>query len=676
MIEKKEIIKNKLTEYLYLQGIDTNKPFLCLNPEHEDTNPSMNIAPDKQHVKCFSCGAYFDIFDLIGIDNNLKEFKDQYKKALEIFNIGENSKMKNIILPLKEEVNPEKDYTLYFVSSNINLEKTDYPTKQRGLSIEVLDKFNIGYDPDITSLIIPTSKHSYVSRNTKPNIDKKDRYRKKGKANIFNLKAIKEPVSSVFIVEGEIDALSIIDVGGAAIGLGSTANKNKLLSYLKDNKPNKPFIIALDEDETGLAATQQLEAGLQSLSIPYVNNLTFEPYKDANELLFKDREKLRTRIKEAQKQAIEVSKKIETEEMAEKEKKKKDYSKKSTGGRLQTFLHDIEINKVIPIPTGYNNLDILLNGGLVGGLYGIGAISSLGKTTFILQMADQIAQGGKDVLIFSLEMNKKTLIAKSLSRIMYQRAGNPELNSNYQALKFTGNKKDKPKEDSNTVLTSQEILQGCKYSKCGNGKPTTTQIEEIEREALKNAIEEYKQYGNHVYIFEPTDIEKESYGLDIDKIKETVKTHISITGKTPVVIVDYLQLIQPIDDKGNDKSNTDKAVHGLKAISDNISTPVIAISSFNRNSYNAPVNLASFKESGGIEYSCDVLIGLQYQLDFDKKIESGKKGATPEDLLQAKKEKHANIEAVILKNRNGQTGDTINYIFTGKYNTFKENGQK
>lgn len=53
------------------------------------------------------------------------------------------------------------------------------------------------------------------------------------------------------------------------------------------------------------------------------------------------------------------------------------------------------------IPTGFKKLDENLGGGLFEGLYVVGAVSSLGKTTLVMQIADQIAQGEQDVLIFS-----------------------------------------------------------------------------------------------------------------------------------------------------------------------------------------------------------------------------------------------------------------------------------
>ena len=51
--------------------------------------------------------------------------------------------------------------------------------------------------------------------------------------------------------------------------------------------------------------------------------------------------------------------------------------------------------------TGFTNLDDKAKG-LYAGLYVVAAISSLGKTTFCHQIADQLAEMGEDVLFFSL----------------------------------------------------------------------------------------------------------------------------------------------------------------------------------------------------------------------------------------------------------------------------------
>ena len=72
----KQIIKYQLKNYLEQKhGIDTEHPFICLNPKHDDHNPSMRLYTDETgapRVHCFSCNASYDIFDLIGIDYNIK----------------------------------------------------------------------------------------------------------------------------------------------------------------------------------------------------------------------------------------------------------------------------------------------------------------------------------------------------------------------------------------------------------------------------------------------------------------------------------------------------------------------------------------------------------------------------------------------------------------------------
>ena len=72
---------------------------------------------------------------------------------------------------------------------------------------------------------------------------------------------------------------------------------------------------------------------------------------------------------------------------------------------LQTFTGGIK--------SGYTNIDDLYTG-----LYVIGGSSAIGKTTFVHQMADQIAETGYPVLYITLEQSALELASKSLSRIM------------------------------------------------------------------------------------------------------------------------------------------------------------------------------------------------------------------------------------------------------------------
>ena len=201
--------------------------------------------------------------------------------------------------------------------------------------------------------------------------------------------------------------------------------------------------------------------------------------------------------------------------------------------------------------------------------------------------------------------------------------------------------------DMKNAKTVRGITAGNRYEKYNS----------TERELIKNAVQTYSGYAKHIYITEGVG------DLGVSQIRATVEKHTRYTGNTPLVIVDYLQILAPANERATDKQNTDKAVMELKRISRDFKTPVIGISSFNRDNYNNAVSMQAFKESGAIEYSSDILIGLQLkgagQKDFDA--------------TEAKSKNPREIELVILKNRNGKTGDKVPFQFYPMFNYFVEN---
>ena len=64
-------LRPRIVDYLYDRGIDPQKRFRCLNPKHLDRDPSMGYDAKRQKVHCFACGADYDLFDLLAIDENL-----------------------------------------------------------------------------------------------------------------------------------------------------------------------------------------------------------------------------------------------------------------------------------------------------------------------------------------------------------------------------------------------------------------------------------------------------------------------------------------------------------------------------------------------------------------------------------------------------------------------------
>lgn len=590
--------------------------------------------------KCFSCNEGGDIFDLIGKYEGIADHSEQLKRAGELFGVTIDSYMATAQEDFREYQNQPKseqythksihttDYTQFFSQANKDIEKTSY---HRGLTLETLNRYKIGYverwrhpkapnAPASPRLIIPTSKESYLARDAREQIPEEQKPYSKSKVgsiHIFNAKALQTATKPIFIVEGELDALSVIDVGGEAVALGTTTKVKSLIELLKTKKPEQPLIISLDNDEAGEKAYRELSEGLRGLNIPFYRLNPAGQYKDANEALQHDREALR--------QAVEEAEHIQDEaEQAQREA----YLSTSTAHYLQSFIDGIADSVNTPyIPTGFKKLDAVLDGGLYEGLYIVGAISSLGKTTLITQIADQIAQAGQDVLIFSLEMARAEIMAKSISRHTLQ-----------QVLSNGG--------DIRNAKTTRGITTGKRYESYNR----------TERELINGAIVAYSQYAEHIYI-------SEGIGdIGAEQIRETVKQHTLFTGNTPVVIIDYLQILAPYSERATDKQNTDKAVIELKRISRDYKTPVIGISSFNRANYSVAVTMEAFKESGAIEYSSDVLIGLQLK-------GAGKKDF---DANEAKKKSPREIELVILKNRNGSTGDKLGYRYYPLFNYFEE----
>lgn len=590
--------------------------------------------------KCFSCNEGGDIFDLIGKYEGIPDHSEQLKRAGKLFGITIDSYRATAQEDFREYQNQPKteqythksihtaDYTQFFLKANKDIEKTTY---HRGISLETLNRFKIGYvenwrhpkapnAPASPRLIIPTSKESYLARDTREDIPEEQKPYSKSKVgsiHIFNAKALQTATKPIFIVEGELDALSIIEVGGEAVALGTTTKVKSLLEILKTTKPEQPLIISLDNDEAGEKAYKELSEGLQGLSIPYYRLNPAGEHKDANEALQSDREAL--------KQAVEEAEHIQDEaEQAQREA----YLNTSTAYYLQSFIDGIADSVNTPyIPTGFKRLDAVLDGGLYEGLYIVGAISSLGKTTLITQITDQIAQAGQDVLIFSLEMARTEIMAKSISRHTLQ-----------QVLNNGG--------DIRNAKTTRGITTGKRYES----------YSKAERELINGAIVAYSQYANHIYI-------SEGIGdIGAEQIRETVKQHILFTGNTPVVVIDYLQILAPYSERATDKQNTDKAVMELKRISRDYKTPVIGISSFNRANYSVAVSMEAFKESGAIEYSSDVLLGLQLKGAGEKNF----------DANEAKKKSPREIELVILKNRNGSTGGKLGYKYYPLFNYFEE----
>ena len=167
-----------------------------------------------------------------------------------------------------------------------------------------------------------------------------------------------------------------------------------------------------------------------------------------------------------------------------------------------------------------------------------------------------------------------------------------------------------------------------------------------------------------------------NFNTTVDYIRAYTKQFIAAhpDSSAPVVVVDYLQIMQNTNgNTGNNKDNVDRNVTELKRLSRDLNIAVIVISSFNRTNYMTPVSFESFKESGGIEYTADVVIGLQLAvLNDDLFNKEGNIKDKRDKLKEAKQAKPREIQLCCIKNRNGVTSFDAFYKYYPQYDIFTE----
>ena len=126
-----------------------------------------------------------------------------------------------------------------------------------------------------------------------------------------------------------------------------------------------------------------------------------------------------------------------------------------------------------------------------------------------------------------------------------------------------------------------------------------------------------------------------------------------------LVVIDYLQLMTSAGGKGYSGENRQQAVSDisrmLKIMAKELNVPVICLSQLSRANESRQDKrpmLSDLRESGAIEQDADVVIGLYRDGYYNKECENPNLA-----------------EAIILKNRKGQTG-TVELLWLPEYTTF------
>ena len=606
------------------------------------------INPNTNSYSSFSgCCKGGSIIDFLMEFYNLdkKEAIDKAKDIAGIRRSGGNNQMNNNTKPStnsqsnkQEEARKEaekkefiKNQKRQFIVDNLakqspeNKQKVYEYLSKRGISKEIGDKYHLFISNEVyedknigtegtSRIVIPiyydNEPMSYVARALTEVEGRAKALNSAGPQIPLNIEYITKELQPgedkfIYICEGWADALSFEDVGKKAIALHSTQQINKLKEYIDTNTftaSKYVYMLCCDNDEAGHKANSELAEYFTEKNINYHKVQIPKEYKDINEWYIEtgDKDIFKGLLNPFKNQTV------------------LNYIDNS-------FLKDIERMKGFKgRSTGFKNLDKEING-VVPGLYVLGAISSLGKTTYITQLADQMASRGEHIIFFSLEQSRFELVAKSISR---------------QTCILN------PKE----AKTSLAIMQN-------------TDVADI---TIK-AVEQYQPIAHNTIIVEG------NFNINVISIREYVEQYIAFTGIKPVVVLDYLQILRPINDRLTDKQQVDYNVTELKRISRDYDIPIFVICSFNRDNYTTTVDFTSFKESGAIEYSADVVMGLQ--LKVMEEIQEMKKPTVSQirnKINDAKNETPRRVELIGLKNRNGKSYFKCNYKYYPAFNYFEE----
>lgn len=231
---------------------------------------------------------------------------------------------------------------------------------------------------------------------------------------------------------------------------------------------------------------------------------------------------------------------------------------------------------VTGIPTGFIDLDYKLSGLQPSDLVLVAARPSMGKTAFVLNIAQYVAfKKDKCTAIFSLEMSKEQLVNRLFSL---------ESQVDAQALR-TGNMKD---SDWEKLIEAAGII--------GQSNLIIDDTPSISISELRSKCRKYKM----------------EHGLDL-------------------IIIDYLQLMSgSVGGRSESRQQEVSDIsRSLKALARELNVPVIALSQLSRAVEQRPDKrpmLSDLRESGAIEQDADVVMFI-YRDEYYNKDSEYKKQA-------------------------------------------------
>lgn len=633
MIDIKDELRSRLGEYVSQVTRPSRRAgkdmFVCPlcgsgSKGGRDSDGAFHLSGDRWY--CHACQKGGDIFTLYAEINNLdtvNDFPEINKGLAQALGVTVIDSARRDFTPERKEVreevkqiNPERLTQIETFASQLAGSPAETYLKERGFSDEIIQKFKLGYDREKNAVVIPYPGTDYFTKRLINPGDRNKYDNLPGEAPTFMIK--QSDSDFYFVTEGQLDALSMIQAGAKNVIASHYPSKiEKLIGEIKIDGA----VIVADHDEPGEKIAQSLTELFTEKKIRSLVIYPPEGFKDSNDVLRSDPAKLTELLSQGAKKLQE----IEAPATIFKIVNVSEYLESDAFGADIAYFRKYKDRK-----TGFSNIDKYLT--LYPGLACLTGATSLGKTSFCVQLADQLIEKGETVLYFSLEQLPIELVTKSLARKYYLSGGN-----NFSNIDIK------------------------------NGASDDTLI------AVKKAHAQTAQRFNIIEC---------DFTVSADMIVSYVEEYKAKHNVKPIVIVDYLQIISaPEGQRFDDRERIDDAVKKLKRLSKDNELFVLMISNMARSTYREKIGEDSFKESGLIEYTCDYLFGLQLAILEDEKFftKKGNRGGEKETLKSEKQDKIDEASEAIpkevvfkaMKNRNGRKVFRAFFKYRPDYDLFE-----
>lgn len=270
-----------------------------------------------------------------------------------------------------------------------------------------------------------------------------------------------------------------------------------------------------------------------------------------------------------------------------------------------------QISDVTGLPTGFRDLDKITTGLHPDQLIILAARPAVGKTAFVLNIAQNVGTKMKQpVAIFSLEMGKESLVDRMLA--------------------------------SEGLVDAHHLRTG--------------QLTEEEWQSL--TIAQGNLAEAPIYI-------DDTPGIKITEIRARARKLEKEVGGLGLIVIDYLQLITGTKPENRQQEVSDIS-RQLKILAKELRVPVIALSQLSRGveqrQDKRPV-LSDIRESGSIEQDADIVAFLYRDDYYDRSDKDD-----PDHVVDN------TIEVILEKNRAGARG-TVKLMFQKEYNKFSSIAQ-